>query len=90
VDAPAPSRIVTVHATYNPHIMRDSVVCTNLAGDDVAVVMLPFQEATLSQVKAAVATSCWCDVCDVQLVTEDGQMLNGLDSWALAEARDRT
>jgi len=90
VDAPVPSRIVTVHAAYNPHIMRDSIVCTNLAGDEVALVMASFQEATLAQVKAAVATSCWCDVCDVQIVTEDGQMLNGLDSWALAEARDRT
>merc|ERR1712217_541212 len=59
LDAPAPSRIVTIHATYNDHIMRDSILCTNMAGDEVAVVMASFQEATLAQVKATVATSCW-------------------------------
>jgi hypothetical protein len=89
LDAPVPSRIVTVHATCNAHTMRDSIVCTNMAGDEVAVVMASVQEATLAQVKAAVATSCWCDACDVQLVTEDSRMLIGLDSWTLAEARDR-
>jgi len=86
-NAPAPSRMITVHVT--PVGLGEKLVCTNMAGEEVAVVMDSFRQATLGEVKSAVAAASCCNACDVQLLTEDGHPLNGMSCWTLAEANCR-
>merc|ERR1712070_766248 len=80
-----PTRLITVHGISS--VTGERVVCSNIAGEEVAVVAASFQNATFAQVKAAVAKSCCCETSEVQLITAAGHVLHcGVDSWTLAEA----
>merc|ERR1711959_712214 len=83
----APARLITVHGISTS--TGEKVVCTNMAGQEVAAIAGSLQRATFAQVKAAVAKSCCCVASDVQLLAADGQVLHGLDSWTLAESKAR-
>jgi len=79
--------VVTVRMEQRPKGL--SVVCTNMAGAEVAVVLAHQCKDTFCKVKESVAAFCGCDTRDVKFATADGKHLDGLDCWCLSEALAR-
>lgn len=65
----------------------ETLTCTSLAGEELAVLDSRLNEVTFAQVYRILADALGCDAHNVALVSTDGRVMRGLDHWTLAEAR---
>mmetsp|Transcript_65170 Transcript_65170/g.128659 ORF Transcript_65170/g.128659 Transcript_65170/m.128659 type:complete len:251 (+) Transcript_65170:88-840(+) len=80
-----PTRLVTVHANLDQGEARASFV--SMSGEEVMTIDPSLlREMSLGQVLEAVARSCNCQSCEVQLLRPSGEQIHGLDHWRFASS----
>jgi len=83
VNQAAPTRLVTVHASLDQDRARACFV--SVAGEEIMTIDPSLlREILFGEVLEAVARSCNCRACDVQLLHPSGEQIHGLDHWIFA------
>jgi len=83
VSQAAPTRLITVHVGRDQDEAMARLV--SMSGEEVMKIDPPLlHEISLGEVLDAVARSCDCRACDVQLLRPSGEQIRGLDHWRLA------